>query len=66
MVNRHIIKLRATPIQLTTSQVQEAITNSKINNSTGHKINIRPGTTWIVYLTQLYTLVLNINIILHI
>ena len=64
----HYQKLHATPIQLTTSQVQASINHSKINNTTD-KINIthlkslRPLVPFC--LTHLYTPALNTIIIPH-
>ena len=70
VVDRNISKLTTTHIQLTTQQVQEAIKNSKDTNSTGpDKINIRHlkhlGPLGLTFLTQIYTLALNTNIIPH-
>ena len=74
LINRHIdhtIKTLPTKeIQLTTTQVQLAISNSTNNNSTGpNGINIRHlkhlGPLTIRYLTNMYKIALNTNTIPH-
>lgn len=67
-INRHTKSLQPTPIHITSTQVSEAISNSSNNNSTGpDNINIRHlkhlGPIAIQYLTVIYNLALNLNII---
>ena len=68
--NRKIDKLTKTPINITETQVKHAIQESKINKSTGpDNINIQHlkhlGNTAITYLTKMYNIALNNNIIPH-
>ena len=69
-INRATHNIQGYNITLTTSQVQEAIKQSKNNNSQGlDKLNIRHlkhiGPLGIVFLTSMYKTVLNKNIIPH-
>jgi hypothetical protein len=67
-INKHTKKLHCTPIIITTQQTSQAIKAAKNNNSTGpDNINIRHlkrlGPLAIQYLTQIYNISLNQNII---